>query len=339
MENPLSQIRARTGQLVQRLSQSIALKESTPAEPKTFRQAYDEGIEEGMRLRFERLGRELHPHQAPELHRVVEEMSAKLGVEKPQIYIPDHRVTIQHGGDAQEVLHTISMESNCGAMPIGKPRMVLGGNFLRMMTGDASGRVLNDEVKAVIGHEMGHLKYDRGLVSGLTAGRLAPYAMPIAAISGLAAYNYLQKNPAHKQEVENQMDIDPETGDRHFHTRVGQHNNALHSMTGYLVAGMLGYGAGMLTWRHMNRMVEFRADRTSAELMGSGQPLIRAFEKLQTEAHKMYGEAAKGLRKAIGEGKVTVEETKKFDKMQADIGRWTYPTMEERIQRLDDFSR
>ncbi len=90
----------------------------------------------------------------------------------------------------------------------------------------------------------------------------------------------------------------------------------------------MGFGVGTAVFALAHRRIEFRADRTSAELMGDGKPLIRALKTLETK-----------MQNSIKERPDVIAEFQKKGPVSKLLNMLTHPSNEERIERLSAWSR
>lgn len=94
-----------------------------------------------------------------------------------------------------------------------------------------------------------------------------------------------------------------------------------------LTALLAPIAAGLLQMA-LSRSREFEADRTGAELLGTGEPLARALEKLEAYAHRVPMDIAPAQAQAYIVNPLTGRQVS-----FANLFR-THPTTEERVRRL-----
>ena len=99
-----------------------------------------------------------------------------------------------------------------------------------------------------------------------------------------------------------------------------------------LLTALLAPMAAGLLQMALSRSREFEADRTGAQLLGSGESLASALEKLEAYAHKVPMDIAPAQAQAYIVNPLTGRQVK-----FANLFR-THPTTEERIARLRSMS-
>jgi hypothetical protein len=272
-------------------------------------------------LATDEMFRKISESEAPALHRAVEELSRRTGIEKPGICYIDTR----HSNALQKFIY----DHNAGATILDGQNVMLFGNETKRMFGYHHGHSpVSDEFKAIIAHEMGHLKFNDVSSKLGEALHRSPYWVPLVAAAGVFFHDYLvAKKTVHKQsglseeEAHKEIHREWEASDTITHS-------ALRPMQPLVTAAKMTAGAALgfatsLTAIHLwHRKIEFRADRVSAAAMQSGQPLIRAMEMRAREMAKrsMPKEAVELLLK---EGPINI--------IKMAI---THPTNKERFSRL-----
>jgi heat shock protein HtpX len=97
---------------------------------------------------------------------------------------------------------------------------------------------------------------------------------------------------------------------------------------GLLILAILAPIAAVLLQMALSRSREFEADRTGAETLGTGEPLARALEKMQT--------AAKKIPMDVNPAQATAYIVNPLSGRKVNFAGLfsTHPPTEERIQRL-----
>ena len=95
-----------------------------------------------------------------------------------------------------------------------------------------------------------------------------------------------------------------------------------------LATALLAPIAAGLLQMALSRSREFEADRTGAELLGTGEPLARALEKLEAYAHKVPMDIAPAQAQAYIVNPLTGRKVSFGNLFR------THPTTEERVSRL-----
>jgi heat shock protein HtpX len=153
-----------------------------------------------------------------------------------------------------------------------------------------------DEVRGVLAHELAHVR-NRDILIGSVA---AAVATGISFIANIAMWGAMLGGS------------DDEDG------------NPFALLVAALVAPM---AAGLLQMA-ISRNREFEADRTGAELIGTGEPLARALEKLEVTAARVPMDVAPSQAQAYIVNPLTGREVR-----FATLFR-THPTTAERVARL-----
>ena len=153
-----------------------------------------------------------------------------------------------------------------------------------------------DEVRGVLAHELAHVR-NRDILIGSVA---AAVATGISFIANIAMWGAMLGGS------------DDEDG------------NPFALLVAALVAPM---AAGLLQMA-ISRNREFEADRTGAELIGTGEPLARALEKLEVTAARVPMDVAPSQAQAYIVNPLTGREVR-----FANLFR-THPTTAERVARL-----
>lgn len=153
-----------------------------------------------------------------------------------------------------------------------------------------------DEVRGVLAHELAHVR-NRDILIGSVA---AAIATGISFIANLAMWGAMLGGS------------DDEDG------------NPFALLVAALVAPL---AAGLLQMA-LSRSREFEADRTGAELIGTGEPLARALEKLEVTAARVPMDVAPSQAQAYIVNPLTGRDVR-----FANLFR-THPTTAERVARL-----
>ena len=263
---------------------------------------------------------------APALHASVDRLCAEAGIKKPKICFVD--------AEAQSLtpLKKFIYEHMCGAMHIGEPRIVLGEKFRAIMGHHSADAAVSEELESILAHEIAHIKKGDVLLHKVIPLRMSPFIGMLAGIAGVWYYEHLQakhkSRALNKSEAQIQHDIHTEwkESDKPTEVIVPQVDTAT-TIAKHIAGGLLGFGVGTAVYAIGHRHIELRADRISAELMGSGKPLANA---LQT------------LRSGV-QNNISPEIREAYKKENSPLTRWleglTHPSDAERIERLNNWSR
>lgn len=159
-----------------------------------------------------------------------------------------------------------------------------------------------DEVEAVMAHELMHVRH-RDILIGSVA---AAIATAISFVANMALWSGM-------------MGGDDEEGASPF---------------GLLVAGLVAPIAASLLQMAVSRSREFDADRGAAELIGSGEPLARALQRIEAMASRIPMDVPPAQAHAYIHNPLA--EARNGTRRGPDMARLfsTHPPTDERIRRL-----
>ena len=171
--------------------------------------------------------------EAPELYRMVRELSTKASLPMPRIYM------------------TPDVQPNAFATGRDPDHAVVA------VTQGITELLTEDELKGVLAHELAHVG-NRDILIGSVA---AAIAMAITFIARIAMWGAMFGGGGDDDEGGNPIAL--------------------------LAMALLAPIAAMLLQMAVSRSREYEADRTGAHLVGNGEPLARALEKMQIAAKKI----------------------------------------------------
>ena len=217
--------------------------------------------------------RELAATELPGLHAAVEELAARAGIPKPRVFLID--------ADYANAFAT-------GRNPAHGAVAVTRG-LLQLL--DAR------ELRAVLAHEIGHIRNRDVLISTVAA----ICASAIAHVSNMVGFGLL----------------------------AGSSDEESPGIGGALVALVLAPLGATLVQMGLSRTREYLADDAGAELSADPEALARALLKLQRGAELAHDAPAH-------EGMAGLYVVNPFAGLGARVGRWlsTHPPTEERVARL-----
>ena len=219
--------------------------------------------------------KELTPSEAPEIHEMVADLAQKAGIPKPRVYlIPTETPNAFATGRNPE--HAV---------------VAVTQGIVRLLQ--------PDELKGVLGHELGHVR-NRDILIGSVAATLAGVVMMLASIARFAAI----------------FGIGGSDDDR------GGGN-----IIGLILMSILAPLAAMLIQMAVSRSREYLADETGARLAGNPRSLASALEKLANASKRMPMQDAKPATAHM----FTVNPLS-----GGGLASWfsTHPPTEERVRRL-----
>jgi heat shock protein HtpX len=219
--------------------------------------------------------KELTPSEAPEIHEMVADLAQKAGIPKPRVYlIPTETPNAFATGRNPE--HAV---------------VAVTQGIVRLLQ--------PDELKGVLGHELGHVR-NRDILIGSVAATLAGVVMMLASMARFAAI----------------FGIGGSDDDR------GGGN-----IIGLILMSILAPLAAMLIQMAVSRSREYLADETGARLAGNPRSLASALEKLANASKRMPMQDAKPATAHM----FTVNPLS-----GGGLASWfsTHPPTEERVRRL-----
>jgi heat shock protein HtpX len=216
---------------------------------------------------------EVTPEQAPEYHRIIDELVAKAGIPKPRLYIAP--------SDQPNAFAT-------GRSPKHAAVSVNQG-LLQLMSWD--------EVRGVLAHELMHVR-NRDI---LTASVAAAIAMGISVLANMAQFAAIFGGG-----------------------RDDDRPNPIVLLATAIIAPI----AAAVIQMGISRSREYQADASAAKLLGTGEPLARALERLDAYAGRIPAAVNPNQASAY------IVNPLKGRKMQFGKLFSTHPPVEDRVARL-----
>lgn len=227
-------------------------------------------------------GERITASEAPGLMRTVREMAEKAGIDVPKLYMV-----------SDKSFHNLP---NAGATSRGNA--ILFNPALFKTFGVSHTGEIGAEVRAIIGHEMSHLRH----AHIETIARNGPmFLAPLAAICGLHYYEEAKRTQhlhgglaaainhhaaSDKAEID-QLGQDPEY---QKHPLAGAQLDFAGRVTEagrYAAIAVLGLAGGMMASRHMANHYEFKADKLGAEL-ASPAAMVQSLKRMVDESKRIY---------------------------------------------------
>jgi heat shock protein HtpX len=218
----------------------------------------------------------LPEHDARDLHRSVRELASRAGLPMPRLYL----------------------------IPSDQPNAFATGRnpahaAIAVTTG-LLGRLPHDQVRAVLAHELAHVRNRDILVSSIAA-------MIAAAISSIA--NILQFS--------------------YFFGGHDHEDGGPLAWIGTLAAIVVGPIAAMLLQLGVSRQREYLADATAARILGEGRPLADALETLERQT--------KALPMHVNPATASLYTANPLPRTGLAVLFSTHPPMSERVRRLRSY--
>jgi Zn-dependent protease with chaperone function len=270
---------------------------------------------------------EITPSQAPGLHRALEDLCRRAGIDKPIL----RRIDVSRESNP---LHRLNYEHAALTLEHqGKAQIGLGDKFRKFFNHHHLSAPVCEELKAVIAHEIGHIKSRDINPLKMKLTHLTPYMGIVAGMAGTWYAQHLaieaEKERAagvsEEQVKKNMEDKWRDSGVYADDTPAAAKRQI--EVSRIIAGGILGFAVGTGIYALTNRHIEFRADRIGAELMGSGEPLARALKVVQVKA--------RGIKITPD---VLLAAVKRNPITQILEGL-THPSDAERIERLNSWVR
>lgn len=267
------------------------------------------------------------------LNKYTRQISAE---EAPQLFACLERLQKQ-ANHPNAVFHRVYMlkDEACAAEPMlnylagcmrhGEENVLVLGKGMRSLFGHTElTSEISKELEAVIGHELGHVRYgDMKTLGRANLSFMSPLAGMMAAIGGIALARHLLQS--HPDDPEKQKEVISQQ-----QSAAKQTNGSVHAIltAGLYIAGAaLGLWAGVQGGKVLRHGMEYRADRFSAELLGTGEPMARVLNTFRTLGTQQTEE----LMESLGHNRSKAEEAGNF------LTRWFHPPLKERIRKMETF--
>lgn len=278
---------------------------------------------------FSQIARKISPAEAPHLHAAVEDLCRKANISKPAI-------CCVHDTRGLGPLFRHIFEHIAAATKIEEgPAIILGDKFRAIMGHHALNEPISEEMKSILAHEIGHIKNGDINKYKILPLRLSPILGMVAGAAGMWYYQHLQQKKeqaklagateaeahaaiAKEWEQSDQSSV-PITQTFHHHVSAAK----------TIAGGLLGFAVGTGIFALGHRHIEFRADRCSAELMGSGQPLANALRHLRSGLQESFSAAAPDVHEAA----------RKMNPVAKFFMSLMHPSDAQRITRLESWVR
>ncbi|MFO0109590.1 MAG: M48 family metallopeptidase, partial [Alphaproteobacteria bacterium] len=224
-------------------------------------------------------------------------------------------------------------EHMAGALCLDKPRILIGEKMRKMLGNHRLHEPISEEFKAVLAHEISHLKHGDVKLWKVIPLRLSPFLGLAAGFAGVAYAEHLKKK---EHETSKQKDAATARADIHAEWEKSDQPsepfpeamNPLLRIGKYVAGGLLGFAVGTGLYALAHRHIEFRADRVSAELIEDGKPLARALQSLREQ-----------LQNSVRQNPEIIGEIKKMNPVKKMLHALMHPSDAERIRRLESWAR
>lgn len=260
--------------------------------------------------------KELQPEQHREIYDSMQRLTAKAGLPTPKLV----SVNTEMLGDDLNSL--ILKSAPAGTFMKGDKHHIFFNEDMVHMFGMASlNAPVTEELKAVIAHELGHIK--RGDTIGFGTAKIASMTPLACLIAGLGVTAYL-RHRAEKKEAEFAVKSPENAELKTLHSPTFE---AAKCVGQYLLGAIVGTGVGVGMATFLRHKMEYSCDAFSKTIMGSGEPLARALENFEEHNTKLLEELAK-------KKKLSAEKVETIKKFCAIIERLFHPSVESRAAAL-----
>jgi hypothetical protein len=205
------------------------------------------------------------------------------------------------------------------------PILIIGDEMRSMLGIGNPAAPVNEELSSVIWHELKHLKR-----SEQTLAKIAEHSPFIGVAAAIGALGLFEMYHTKKDRTESEK-LPGEPAYSYAEEAKDRNNFEKQLITAakYLAAGAIGLTAGTFAQKTLRHSLEFRADKFSAEMMGSGKPLARVLDKL----HNALIDEAVATEKRLKQAGVAREEIARIHTI-VEAQSPTHPTTSDRIGRL-----
>lgn len=277
----------------------------------------------------------LQQHDAPGIHNALQGC-AEFGGKK--FHVDEVRLVPYGVAMDQENLHHAADIFSANMIRQGDKKILLVGEGLCEAMGSHYGsHHLTSELKAIIGHEVGHLQHARGyLLPGLGS-----IAFGLAA--GLGAV-YIARRLMGQSHEPDEVKKTLENAKAASEEQTGNKLTAASAAI-YLGGALLGVGVTVLGMKQLNHRLELSADAFSAKWLKNSQPMQNVFVKLDEMFGKQFEFNFKGRRafavpekvkgktaSEIAEGVGSAGKIQTF--FESFMGSLTHPKDQTRISKL-----
>ena len=263
---------------------------------------------------------ELTHADAPGLFQLVEELCAKAGIPmQPILDVTKHCNTMLQYSPAAAIASRTKDSS----------AIVVNSRMLRAIEPSldfANYHSVQREVSGWLAHEIGHLKRrDMKLPFGkYVLAEAAPWVGACGAIAALGLIDYSHRT---RKAMPDREDVKQYTTTHFLDDMFSPSIDWMGKIVQYMLVGLGGFAAGKVGAVGLHHHMEFGADRFSKELLGSGEPMARALEKIER-----YGEGlAHELHSQKGLNEQQITAAQKIDTFFRLI---LHPSSERRIAEL-----
>jgi Zn-dependent protease with chaperone function len=249
----------------------------------------------------------------PHLFGALQELCHKAKIEMPNLHLLDHgKLGTDHVSNMLRVMPAATFHQN------GQHHIYFNEPMLKIWGMDNITSPMTDEVKAVISHELGHIT--RKDIVGFGAGRVAQFTPLACLVGGLGVTAYLEHRSKQQEKEKPALKID--TSQSKSPTL-----NAALIVGEYVGAAILGLTVGMVIATKIRHGMEYSCDAFSKKLMGSGEPLAIALEKLHQFENRLINDA-------IAAGKISEQQAQSLKSVDDFIKNLMHPPQEARIAAL-----
>lgn len=217
-----------------------------------------------------------------------------------------------------------------GVFQDGKQNVLILGKDIRNLFGHTEATSeISKEFEAILAHELGHLRHgDMKTFGSTNTSLVSPLLGAMAAVGGIALARHLMQQYPQDPEKQKELLEQKQQDAQQMNGTV----KAIATAGIYLAGVVLGAWGGLHGGKLLRHRMEYRADGFSAELTGTGEHLANALKTLRDK----FGDLKEEI---FGTMRSNGMDTSKQEKINKTIEDWLHPPIEERISRMEKFSR
>jgi Zn-dependent protease with chaperone function len=261
------------------------------------------------------LYRNLSADEYPQLHNSVQALTERAGLAAPRLVIINRRLL---GNDPASFM--------LRAAPVGtfvhgdRHHIFFNEEMMHLLGMPSLDAPIAEELKAVIAHELGHIK--RGDTVGFGTAKMAAITPLSCLIAGLGVTAYLR----HHAQRDGGESAGGNAERAEIKTIDSPTLKATKCIGEYLLGAIAGAGVGIGIATFLRHRMEYSCDAFSKMLMGTGEPLVRALENFEK-----YSAAS---LEALAEKGISPDNLEKLKRYSTIVERLLHPSVENRVAAL-----
>lgn len=263
--------------------------------------------------------------------------ATRLGIDMPEFYVINHELPNAGASCIKQEGRTIG-------------QIVFSQGYLNRLHNNPDLQYhLPERMKAVIGHEMSHIRDSLHHIDSINLRKLAIFSMPLIALAAYEIYAHALQQRQKGNTLPDKDQID-HSAQQLFEENKTAWNSPLeflkqddYKWAKRIAVLTLGAAAGVATARYMSRSAEFRADRAAVVACGyNPELLIEELRNLEKASHDYLKPKLKEWKNSAhernfwdnaGQAYTAIKDSIKF------IATNDYPTFAERAQAMRNFAK